>query len=344
MAASHGQTTGLGFADSEWHAGWLALRFLARPGEAGRHFEAMWGNVDTPISKARAGYWAGRAAAAAGSRRDARRWYEEAARYGIAFYGQEASRELGRDLDFARILPTDGRDRYRQGDLPRLALLLAEVEDDLILPAVLDRLVLGPTDARAIAQGIALAQDLGRYESAIRGYIPLFRAGEINAAASHPVPARYQGLLRPADPTVPAALALAVARQESRFDQTAVSRAGARGLMQVMPATAQAVAKANGLPADVGRLTRDPDYNALIGTRYLGELMRQFGDTVLVAAGYNAGPSRPTQWIGELGDPRRMDRHAQLDWMERIPFRETRNYVQRIVEGERVYQELLAAR
>ncbi len=341
LAAEHRQTGGQGFADSEWHAGWIALRQLNEPRTARTHFERMWDNVDTPISNGRAGYWAGRAASAAGDGGGARRWYDRAADFGIAFYGQEASLELGERFRFEPALPTRDQAGYRNQELPRLALMLAEVGDDLILPSVCHTLVAEAPTAEATANGIALVLDLGRYDIAIRGYIPLHQAGRISAAASHPIPLRFTGLLRPADPHVTPALALAIARQESRFQIDAVSRAGARGLMQLMPATAQAVARANGLPADVGRLTLDPDYNAALGTRYLGDLIRRFDDTVLAAAGYNAGPGRPAQWMGDFGDPRRMDRHAQLDWMERIPFRETRNYVQRVVEGERVYDALL---
>ncbi|TVQ35742.1 MAG: lytic transglycosylase domain-containing protein [Geminicoccaceae bacterium] len=343
LAAEHRQTGGQGFADSEWHAGWIALRQLNQAGIARAHFERMWDNVDTPISKGRAGYWAGRAAAAEGQGRAARRWYEQAAAYGIAFYGQEAAMELREPLRFERRLPTRNGGAYRSQELPRLALLLAEVADDLILPTVAHNLVVEAPTAEATANGIELVLELGQYGVAIRGYIPLYQAGHLNAAASHPIPLRFKGLLRPADTHVSPALALSIARQESRFDIAAVSRAGARGLMQLMPATAEAVARANGLPADLSRLTRDPDYNAALGTRYLGDLLRRFDDVVLAAAGYNAGPGRPAQWMTEFGDPRRMDRHAQLDWMERIPFRETRNYVQRVVEGERVYDALLTS-
>ncbi|MFW5678780.1 MAG: transglycosylase SLT domain-containing protein [Pseudomonadota bacterium] len=341
LAAEHRQERGIGFADSEWHAGWIALRFLGEPSRARGHFERMWANVDTPISKARAGYWAGRAAAGEGERRAARRWYEQAAVYGIAFYGQEAALELGEPLRLVRDLPTRGLEAYRRDELPRLAAMLGEVQDDLILPTLARHLVQDAPDAATTANAVALVLELGRYDAAIGGYLPLYRAGRLTAAASHPIPLAFSGLLRPADPSVTPALALSIARQESRFEVDAVSPAGARGLMQLLPSTAQLVARANGLPADVGRLTVDADYNAALGTRYLGDLLRQFGDVVLAAAGYNAGPARPAEWIVEFGDPRRMGRHDQLDWMERIPFRETRNYVQRIVEGERVYHALL---
>ncbi len=342
LAARHRQPGGVGFADAEWHAGWIALRFLDRPEDALAHFERLWDGVDTPISSARAAYWAGRAADELGLERDARRWYERAAAFGITFYGQEATLALGRDrLAFARTLPAAAPEDLEESDLGRLARLLGAVDDTLILPHVTDQLIRNAATAGEIGDAVRLAQEVGRWDSAIRGYIPLARAGEINAAASHPLPDTYVGLLRPAEDVSPA-LALAVARQESRFVRYAVSPAGARGLMQLLPGTARAVARDAGLPVDIPRLTRDPDYNAALGTRYLGGLLDSFEDTALAAAGYNAGPSRAIAWRRDLGDPRALDREAWLDWLERIPFAETRNYVQRILEGERVYAELLA--
>ena len=342
LAARHRQPGGVGFADAEWHAGWITLRFLDRPEDALAHFERLWDGVDTPISSARAAYWAGRAAEALGLGRDAERWYARAAAFGISFYGQEATVELGRDrLAFARTLPADDPDGLAASELGRLALRLAAVDDTLILPHVTNQLVRNGATPGEIGDAVRLAQRAGRWDSAIRGYIPLARVGQVNAAASHPLPPEYAGLLQPADGVSPA-LALAVARQESRFVRYAVSSAGARGLMQLLPTTASAVARDAGLPVDIPRLTRDPDYNAALGTRYLGGLLDRFDDTALAAAGYNAGPARAQAWRTDLGDPRAMPREAWLDWLERIPFAETRNYVQRILEGERVYAELLA--
>lgn len=342
LAARHRQPDGLGFADAEWHAGWIALRYLDRPEDALAHFERLWDGVDTPISLARAAYWAGRAARALDLERAAARWFERAAAFGISFYGQEAAFTLGRErLAFARRLPADAPEALAASELGRLVGVLAEVDDTLILPRLTAQLVANASTPGEIGDAIRLAQRAGRWDTAIRGYIPLARAGDVNAAASHPLPSHYAGLLEPADGVSPA-LALAVARQESRFLGAAVSPAGARGLMQLLPTTASAVARDAGLPVDTARLTHDPDYNAALGTRYLGGLLDRFDDTALAAASYNAGPSRAVRWQTDLGDPRAMGREAWLDWLERIPFVETRNYVQRILEGERVYAELLA--
>lgn len=342
LAASHGFSDGPGFVDCEWHAGWITLRFLKRPTDALAHFERIWEAVDTPISRGRAAYWAGRAASAIGDSSLAQAWYARGTAYGNAFYGQESAIEIDSGFTFERRLPAADLNDYRKGELPRLALLLAQVKDTLILPDITDAMVLGAEGLTGIANAITVAQEAGRFDAAIRGNIPLFQAGQLNAAASHPIPTVFSGLLRPSDPDIAPALALAVARQESRFDIAAVSSKGALGLMQIMPATARQIARRQGIPADISRLTLDPDYNARLGVCYLGDLLRRFNNVALAAAAYNAGPQRVQDWIKTLGDPRRLDHYDFLDWVEQIPFHETRNYVQRVIEGQRVYELLLA--
>jgi len=143
-------------------------------------------------------------------------------------------------------------------------------------------------------------------------------------------------------PDVSPELALAIARRESEFNPEVVSPAGARGLMQVMPGTAQDTAGALGMDYSLARLTADPDYNAILGTAYLQKLRDRFGGaTILVAAGYNAGPGRPLEWIDRFGDPRDASVDP-VDWIEQIPFRETRNYVMRVMESLAPYRARLA--
>jgi soluble lytic murein transglycosylase len=135
------------------------------------------------------------------------------------------------------------------------------------------------------------------------------------------------------------ALAYAIARQESEFNVSAVSSAGALGLLQLMPGTAQQVAKASGVPFSKARLTTDPGYNAMLGANYLGEQIGRFnGSYVLTFIGYNAGPRRASEWVGRYGDPRGKDIDTVVDWIERIPFTETRSYVQRVMENYQVYK------
>jgi soluble lytic murein transglycosylase len=135
--------------------------------------------------------------------------------------------------------------------------------------------------------------------------------------------------------------ALAIARRESEFDPSVVSPVGARGLMQLMPATAEAMAKKASLPFNLGALTRDPIYNARLGSAYLAKLKEDFqGNPIMMSAGYNAGPSRPERWIEQFGDPRRGATDI-VDWIEMIPFRETRNYVMRVTESLPIYRARL---
>jgi soluble lytic murein transglycosylase len=137
------------------------------------------------------------------------------------------------------------------------------------------------------------------------------------------------------------AFALAIARRESEFDPTARSSVGARGLMQLMPETAERTAKSLGLPFELGRLTSDPAYNATLGSAYLAKLVEEFGPSVaLVASGYNAGPGRPRRWIDEMGDPRASAVDV-VDWVEMIPFTETRTYVMRVAESLVIYRAKL---
>jgi soluble lytic murein transglycosylase len=157
-----------------------------------------------------------------------------------------------------------------------------------------------------------------------------------------PVP-RLDGFLR-AEGEPGAALLLAVARQESQFDPSAISPAGARGLMQLMPATARAVARELEIAFRADALLAEPAYNLRLGAHYLSRQLERFGEPALALAAYNAGPGRVEAWLAQYGDPRGRGRHALVDWIERIPFRETRNYVQRVLEGAEVYRWLLAER
>jgi soluble lytic murein transglycosylase len=136
------------------------------------------------------------------------------------------------------------------------------------------------------------------------------------------------------------ALALAISRRESEFDPAARSAADARGLMQVLPSTAKLVAPRVGLSYDAAKLN-DPAYNVRIGTGYLAQLVEQFGPSVaLIASGYNAGPGRPKRWMGLFGDPRDPSVDV-VDWVEMIPFTETRTYVMRVTESLVIYRAIL---
>ena len=336
LAAGHGQIDGFGFAEGEWLAGWIALRFLDDPDTAITHFNNMHLKVRYPVSQARAAYWAGRAAYRMGMADTARIWFEKAAQHVATFYGQMAATHLPADQrpPFVAPAPIDPNRIAAFNDrvLVRTVRLLAELgEDDLVRDILihLDDTASDP-DEQVLAGHLAL--ELERHDAAVRA------ARRAHKNGMRLVPAGFPVITVPKNPRVEVALAHALIRQESGFIPDAISRAGARGLMQLMPATAKRTAKTFGLPYDKARLTSDPIYNMTIGQAHFTELLDQFaGSYVLSLAGYNAGAHRVRRWIKEYGDPRQ-GTIDPIDWIELIPFYETRDYVQRVLENLQVYR------
>ncbi len=345
LAKLHGQSPAeaAAFSEAEWLLGWLALRHAGEPAQALGRFDQMYDAVRTPISRARAAYWAGRAAAALGDQRASSRWYRLAAEHPTTYYGQLALGELGEPLALAVLAARYAAtpvvdplfDNLPQVQLVRLFCAL-EIADRAM--PFLRRLVLDQEDKARVMQ---LAGDCGRPDMVVELGKHGVAAGVVDPLVSFPIPA-HNGLLYPEEGGVEPALLLAIARQESHFDPKATSSAGAVGLMQVMPGTGKAVAERHAMPWSQRLLQRDPHYNARIGARYLAMLAERYGGRIeLMAAAYNAGPMRVSSWLATNGDPREQDRDAMVDWIELIPFRETRNYVQRVVEGRNIYRDLL---
>jgi soluble lytic murein transglycosylase len=327
--------------EAEFHAGWIALRFLGDGRKAARHFAALSARAERPISIARGAYWQGRAAEAMGDSGAARRFYEVAARHSTTYYGQIARARIGLNSVALRPLPapTAGVKAtfngllatrainmlYELNERTHAAVLVADFANrlqDADHLSLLGEMVTKRKDMKA-------ALSIGK--SATQRGLPLERvAFPVGGLPS------YQAVNE-----VEKAVVFGIARQESEFRHDAVSHAGARGLMQVMPATAKATAKAAGLPFDAKRLTSDPAYNAQIGAAHLGELIDKFGGSyIMTFAAYNAGPSRVAEWVSTYGDPR--SPHVDpIDWVERIPYSETRNYVQRVMENVQVYRARL---
>jgi soluble lytic murein transglycosylase len=344
LVRPHGLTTGSDYVDAEWLSGWLALRFLSDPRTAFDHFTTLYDTVRYPVSLARAGYWAGRAASAMGRGSTATEWYRKAAEHQSAFYGQLAQTQI--EPGKGKALPPDpqpGSTERRLLDdheLARAARLLAELGEQDSLRAFLIRLV-EIKDTPGWRQAVAsLAEDLSRQDLAVLVSRRAIRDGHLLVSSGYPVVSLprtlngYQG-------SVEDALILAVIRQESGFDVAAVSSAGARGLMQLMPATARQVASKLNVSFSPSALTQDPEYNVNLGQTYLASLLGRFsGSYVLAVAGYNAGPARASRWLDEIGDPRVSVEEA-VDWIEKIPLSETRNYVQRTMENLQVYRAIL---
>ena len=347
LAANHGLESGLGFAEGEWLAGWIALRWLREPATALPHFERLHGGVSTPVSRARGAYWAGRAAEAAGQDGNARRWFETAATNLTTFYGQLAADRLnsgpmGGDIFLAlprKPQPAAAeRMAFAADELVRAVRQLAELGQQAMLDRLLSHLA-GEAETPERTQMVAdLAERSGRPDLAVRIARKARRDGMILPDHLYPVVDLPHTLRGAQDEN---ALVLAIVRQESGFDAGAVSRTGARGMMQLMPATAKAVAARLDLDYRSGRLF-DPEFNLTLGSTYLGGLISRYdGSLLLAVAAYNAGPSRVNRWLDRYGDPRE-PQIDPIDWVESLPFAETRNYVQRVFESLMIYRHRLA--
>lgn len=338
LASRHGQTSGGDYAEAEWLSGWLALRFIKRPKSAFRHFVRLYDRVTPPVRQARAAYWAGRAAAALDDDAGAVAWYRRAATHSSSYYGQLAIAELEGGIEIAQpAAPTEiERAAFESSELAAVARMLIAVGDQRYLDHFLKTLAENAETPQEIGMIAEYANAAGRPTLLARLGRSAAFDGKVHEQTAFPIP-EIEGLLKP-NADVEPALLLGIARQESMFLSGAKSPAGARGLMQIIPSTARIVAKQVSAPYDPDRLTADHDYNALLGGHYLQSLIERFDGAVpLALAGYNAGPHRVTRWIKKHGDPREGDRHDMVDWVELIPFDETRNYVQRVLEGYDVY-------
>lgn len=340
IAAAHRQEDGVSHADAEFLAGWLALRFLDRPSDAFAHFHTLYRSVSAPISKARGAYWCGRAAEALGDREKARSWFAAAAEYGTTFYGQLAVHHLGGGAR-PRIAPEPQPTKADQAafdrrELVRAARILAQIEgrDADRLIAFLRRLSLDAKSPAEYALAARLARELGRRDLAVAAAKDAAQNDVFLTETGYPV-------IDTPRQTPEVALVHGIIRQESTFNTNVVSSAGARGLMQLMPATAKLVAKQIGVRHTHQRLVTDPAYNVTLGSAYMADLLDRFnGSYILAIASYNAGPGRVRGWLDQFGDPR-TEAVDPVDWIELIPISETRNYVQRVMEATIVYRARL---
>jgi soluble lytic murein transglycosylase len=341
VAANHFIPPGGGgasdYADLEFLSGFIALRRLDDPARALTHFQNLLAAVKTPISLARAHYWIGRAEDALG--RDATASFQAAARHQTAFYGLLAAERLGLTLDAGLLASPATPDwqgaAFRQSSVLAAAELLLKAGDLTLAKRFLLHLA-ESQDETGLAQMADMVTDWGQPHLEVLIAKAAAERGLILPDAYYPIPAFVPDGL-----SVSRALALAIARRESEFDPAARSSADARGLMQVLPGTAKLMAGKLGKTYDAGKLTSDPAYNVAMGAAYLAEMAEEFGPSVaLIASGYNAGPGRPRRWIGEFGDPREQDVDV-VDWIETIPFAETRTYVMRVAEGVVIYRAKL---
>jgi soluble lytic murein transglycosylase len=336
VAARSGLTTGPDAASAQFYAGWLALSRLRDPHLADVHFAKLQEAGTSPLTQSRALYWRGRAAEAEGDVVAAQLFYEQAARYYTTFYGQLAATKGGKtDLVLGSDPQITSADlaRFEARDTVRAIRLFARAGNkDAVRTFIIGLSESLPT-ASDEAMLVDLARGYGEQELSMRVVRNAAKRGFILPERGYPVRSLTLG-----PDSAEAPLVLSITRQESDFDPNARSGVGARGMMQLMPATAQTVARKSGL--GWGSLD-DPDFNMKVGSVYLNQLVGQFsGSYVMAAAAYNAGPSRPIQWAGLCGDPRGSSTDP-LDFIECIPFSETRDYVMRVLETTQVYRARL---
>jgi len=340
LVSQHGMKEGGDFATAEWLSGWIALRFLGDYDVATKHFVRLFENVSFPISRARGAYWIGRAQSALLEDEKADFWFEIAARHYTTYYGQMALHELGK-----RRLPL-----IPETNTPDSSVQTAYATDERVMVirhlAELGKSKWAKPFFLGMAEGVdrpaeytylaALATEIGRPDYAISIAKRAHQLGTDLTEINWPTKS-----VELDNPAIELPLILAITRQESAFAIGAISGAGARGLMQLMPATAKSMSKKLDVRYSKSMLTEDANYNTLLGSSYLGRLINSYnGSYVLAIASYNAGPSRVRSWIKEWGDPRTGE-IDMVDWIELIPISETRNYVQRVIENLQVYRQRL---
>ena len=318
----------------QFTAGWIALRFLNDPATAAQHFARISVNTANPTALARAGYWQGRAAEAAGRMQEARNAYQAAAAHPTSYYGQLARAKL--HLPQIGINGPPGRSRAgeRLEVVRAVALLYALNEDDAAVPILSDMGDHADQDAL-----LALCELAERNHDA-RGLLLVGKAALNRGLPFDHYAYPVSGIpeYRDIGPKVEKAIVFAIARQESGFNPNVVSPAKAYGLMQVTPDAGKYVTRKYGAKFDLDRLKNDSSYNATLGAAELGGLIEDYrGSYIMTFAGYNAGRGSVRKWIARYGDPRDPNVDA-VDWVERIPYSETRNYVQRIMENLQVYR------
>ena len=336
-------TSGDDYSEAQFLGGFIELRLLKDAKTALPWFQRMEAAVGRPISKAKAQYWQGRALDASGQADAALAQYRKAATHPETFYGQLALAKTGGLLHLEDAAIEAAPDSELDNDLLAPALrVLAELGEESDLRLFLDADAAANPSPRHLKRLMMDVTDWGYPEIAVRQAKLLGYGGSLILAYSHPViplPA-FPG---PGTPPPPA-LVLGLIRQESEFDPYAVSSAGARGIMQIMPSLAQAQARIAGLPYRPEALLGDPTYSIQLGMSEFGGFLTHYnGSVVLAIAAYNAGPSNAARWLKSIGDPR-TGAVDPIDWIELLSFPETRNYEQRVLENTGAYRARLAGK
>lgn len=336
LASNHFVLGGADYADLEWLAGYISLIKLKKPSKAIMHFNNFLNEVETPISLGRAGYWLGRAYEAENNLLLSNYYYSLSSNYQTSFYGQVSSEKIGKKLKKEFFLPSYEKNGsvtdFEKNDIFRLAVIFEDANEQELSRRFFTHFAEKLNEAEHLKLTNFLAELRNDYIALVLSK-QAARSGRIYPKTYFPLHEMTSLSLK-----VAPEIALAVARRESEFNSEAISRAGARGLMQLMPNTAKKVAHDLNLKYSLNRLNSDWQYNVELGSEYLNFLLRKYDGSFLLALGaYNAGPSRVDGWIKKYGDPRQKSVNY-IDWIEHIPFNETRNYVMRVMEAILIYR------
>ena len=343
VSSNHHLNEGPEFADAEWISGWLALSFLNKNELAINHFENFYKNVGYPISLARGAYWLGLAHEKNNNLNEANKYFKEGSKFTNTYYGQLAFNKIKLGQDF-KLSPeyklSEGYEKeFNKNRLIRHVKLLKEMNRTEFSKDILKHLALLDVEKGSEILAAKLSTDVGRFDYAIqiskqasyeKRFINMFNYPVID------IPKEINNKQMPAQE-----LLLAIIRQESEFDARANSHVGAQGLMQIMPGTAKLVARNLKTTYSKSLLKSDPNYNIKLGTYYFSSLLEDYDGVFPFAIGaYNAGPNRIKSWVKRYGDPNKREINF-IDWIELIRFKETRNYVQRVIENINVYKYIL---
>ncbi len=343
ISSNHGMTEGADYAAAEWMSGWIALSFLNDPLLSKEHFQNFYDNVSYPISTSRGAYWLAKSYRSLGDNEKSLKWFKEASKYLTTYYGQLAFLELSPNENFELSKDMKVDEKYRidfySKELVKLVYLLDELKEDKYTKFILRHLANDNVEKGSEILASELSTNIERFDFAIQIAKIASYEKRFHNKYNYPIistPKYINGRKIPES-----AFILSIIRQESEFDLSANSHAGAKGLMQLMPYTAKLVAKQAKLPYVKSRLTTDPEYNINLGSHYIAGLILDYdGAYPYAIAAYNAGPNRVKYWRKINGDPQKK-KINYVDWIELIKFKETRNYVQRVLENYNVYRYIL---
>ncbi len=343
ISSNHGMTEGSEFAEAEWMSGWIAFTFLNDPVRAKDHFINFYENVGYPISLSRGAYWLGRVYGKLGENDQSISWYKESAKYLTTYYGQLSHMKVYPNQKFTldELMEVDKKyaESFYEDDVVKLVYLLDAVDKDKYTKHILRYLANKNISKGSEVLAAKLATEISRFDFSIQVSKIASYEKRFHNKYNYPVISTPTYINKRKIPET--ALILSIIRQESEFDLSAHSHAGAKGLMQLMPYTAKVVAKQAKLPYSKSRLTKDPEYNINLGSYYIAGLILEYeGSYPFAIAAYNAGPKRVRYWKKINKNPQK-GKINYVDWIELIKFKETRNYVQRVLENYNVYRYVL---